>query len=359
MNQVTFLQQPATAGRPVAKACILVVDDDVSVCRLLKKILERDGYACQMAENTEAALSKIASQTFDLVISDINMPGKSGIELLKEIKKNYPNMPTLMISGVKDVNTSDSAISLGAYDYILKPFQKNQVLISVKNSLRRRCMELQDRFERENMEKIINIQTNDLNVSRIKLKRTLDGVIKSMAFALETRDPYTAGHQQRVSELCVAIGDEMGFSKEQLYWLKMAGMIHDIGKISIPAEILCKPTRLTAAEFTIIKEHPETGYNILKEIDFPYPIAEIIRQHHERLDGSGYPRGLAEDQIFVEARILAVADVVEAMASHRPYRASLGIEAALKAISGTNDQQYDPHVVETCCSLFEKKGFKL
>jgi len=357
MNQVTFLQEPKTARRPVAKASILVVDDDVSVCRLLKKILERDGYACETVKDAETALIKIGIQTFDLVISDINMPGKSGIELLKEIKKNYPNMPTLMISGIKDTNTSDSAISLGAYDYILKPFQKNQVLISVKNSLRRRCLELQDRFELENMEKIINTQTNDLNISRVKLKKTLDGVIKSMAFILETRDPYTAGHQQRVSELCVAIGNEMGFSAEQLYWLKMAAMIHDIGKISVPAEILCKPTRLTDAEFSIIKEHPETGYNILKEIDFPYPIAEIIRQHHERLDGSGYPRGLAEDQIFVEARILAVADVVEAMASHRPYRASLGIDAALKAISA-GEGQYDPHVVETCCNLFEKKGFE-
>jgi len=334
------------------------VDDDMSLCRLLQKILERDGYGCEMAQSADDAIAAIAEQAFDLVISDINMPGKSGIELLKEIKQKYPNLPTLMVSGIKDMSTSDSAISLGAYDYILKPFQKNQVLISVKNALRRRCLDLQGRFEKENMEKVINTQMNDLNLSRVKLKKTLDGVIKAMALALETRDPYTAGHQQRVAGLCVAIGNEMGFSREQLYWLRMAGMIHDIGKIAVPAEILCKPSRLSTAEFSIIKEHPDTGFTILQEIDFPYPIAEITRQHHERLDGSGYPRGLKEDEIMVEARIIAVADVVEAMASHRPYRAALGIEAALRAITEM-DRQYDPYVAETCCKLFQEKGFQL
>lgn len=250
-------------------------------------------------------------------------------------------------------------MSLGAYDYILKPFQNDQVLISVKNSLRRRCMALQDRFELENMEKVITTQTIDLSASRLKQKRTLDGVINAMALAIESRDPYTAGHQQRVARLCDAIGAEMGFSTENRYWMKMAGMIHDIGKISVPAEILCKPTRLSDAEFSIIKEHPETGYNILKGIEFPHPIAEIVRQHHERIDGSGYPRGLTEDQIYIEAKIIAVADTVEAMASHRPYRPSLGIEAALNTISDPKNRLYDPYVVETCCLLFEKKGFEL
>jgi len=296
MNQMTLPtpqeKLPGATCRPFAKASILVVDDDEAIRKLLKQILERDGYACVTARSAETALIKTASQSFDLVVSDINMPGKSGIELLKEIKKYFPNMPALMISGVKDATTSDSAISLGAYDYILKPFKKDQVLISVKNSLRRKCMELQDRFELENKEKVIHNQTIDLSASRIKLKQTLDGVIKSMALAIESRDPYTAGHQQRVARLCDAIGAEMGFSPENCYWLKMAGMIHDIGKISVPAEILCKPSRLSNAEFSIIKEHPETGYNILKEIEFPHPIAETIRQHHERLDGSGYPKGL-------------------------------------------------------------------
>ena len=363
MNQMTLPtpqeKLPGATCRPFAKASILVVDDDEAIRKLLKQILERDGYACVTARSAETALIKTASQSFDLVVSDINMPGKSGIELLKEIKKYFPNMPALMISGVKDATTSDSAISLGAYDYILKPFKKDQVLISVKNSLRRKCMELQDRFELENKEKVIHNQTIDLSASRIKLKQTLDGVIKSMALAIESRDPYTAGHQQRVARLCDAIGAEMGFSPENCYWLKMAGMIHDIGKISVPAEILCKPSRLSNAEFSIIKEHPETGYNILKEIEFPHPIAETIRQHHERLDGSGYPKGLTEDQIYVEAKIIAVADTVEAMASHRPYRPSLGIKTALKTISDPKVKLYDPYVAETCCLLFEKKGFEL
>ena len=359
MYQATLQQeQPGQSARPCTKATILVVDDDISLCRLLRKILERDGYGCEMVQSADDAITAIGTQTFDLVISDINMPGKSGLELLREIKRQCPGMATLMVSGVKDMETSDSAISLGAYDYILKPFQKKQVLISVKNALRRRCLDLQDRFEKENMEKVINTQMADLNLSRTKLKKTLDGVVKAMTRTIETRDPYTAGHQQRVAGLCVAIGNEMGFSREQLYWLKMAGMIHDIGKIAVPGEILCKPTRLSDAEFSIIREHPEIGYQILKEIEFPYPIAEITRQHHERLDGSGYPRGLKADEIMVEARIIAVADVVEAMASHRPYRAALGIEAALRAITEL-DRQYDPYVAETCCKLFQEKGFQL
>jgi putative nucleotidyltransferase with HDIG domain len=180
-----------------------------------------------------------------------------------------------------------------------------------------------------------------------------------MSLAVESRDPYTAGHQERVSDIATAIAIRMNFSKARIHYLKMAGMIHDIGKISVPAEILCKPTCLSEAEFNIMKEHPLTGYKILKEIEFPYPLAKIVYQHHERLDGSGYPNGLSGDEIYMEAKILAVADVVEAMASHRPYRPSLGIDIAIDEIKKNRGRMFDPDVVDTCCYLFENNLIKL
>ena len=176
--------------------------------------------------------------------------------------------------------------------------------------------------------------------------------------ALEMRDPYTAGHQRRVTQLACAIGKELGFSEEQTEGMRMIGFLHDIGKIAVPAEILTKPGKISEHEFSLIKTHVEAGFNILKEIHFPCPVAEAIAQHHERLDGSGYPKGLSGPDILIQARILAVADVVEAMASHRPYRPGLGIKKALEEITEKKGILYDPQVVEACIKLFTEKGFE-
>jgi PAS domain S-box-containing protein/putative nucleotidyltransferase with HDIG domain len=191
------------------------------------------------------------------------------------------------------------------------------------------------------------------------LRKALGGTIEAMALTVETRDPYTAGHQRRVSNLARGIATEMGVSKEQIQGIRMAGVIHDIGKISVPGEILSKPGNISQNELGIIKEHPQVGYNILKTVDFPWPIAQIVLQHHERMDGSGYPNGISGENILLEARILAVADVVEAMASHRPYRAALGINLALNEISKNRGSSYDPKVVDACLRLFNEKGYRL
>ena len=191
-----------------------------------------------------------------------------------------------------------------------------------------------------------------------KLRKALGGTIQVLVAAVETRDPYTAGHQQRVAHLARAIAQEMGLSLGQIEGIRMAGAIHDIGKIAVPAEILSKPGKITETEFGIIKTHPQVGYDILKGIEFPWPVAKIVLQHQERLDGSGYPAGLKGDEIILEARILAVADVVEAMASHRPYRPALGIDRALEEISKNRGILYDADVVDACVRLFREKGFK-
>jgi len=197
----------------------------------------------------------------------------------------------------------------------------------------------------------------ELRQSFERLRRTLEGTVNTLVSTIEMRDPYTAGHQRRVSQLACAIAEEMGFPEERTEGLRMAGLIHDIGKISIPAEILSKPGQLNELEWGMIKAHPQVGYDILKTTDFPWPVAKIVLQHHERMDGSGYPQGVAGEEIMLEVRILGVADVVEAMASHRPYRPAHGIDRALKEISQNRGVLYDPQVVDACLKLFTEKRF--
>jgi len=190
-----------------------------------------------------------------------------------------------------------------------------------------------------------------------RLRRTVEGAVLAMGHVVETRDPYTAGHERRVAELAVAIARELGLGDEALEGLRLAALIHDIGKIAVPAEILAKPGRLSEVEFNLIRQHARAGYEILAAIDFGAPVAEIVLQHHERLDGSGYPAGLAGEQILFAARILAVADTVEAMSSHRPYRAALGMERALKEVRRGAGSDYDPEVAAACLRVVEEQGF--
>jgi response regulator RpfG family c-di-GMP phosphodiesterase len=199
---------------------------------------------------------------------------------------------------------------------------------------------------------------NDLQESFASLRKALDGIIQAVALTVEKRDPYTAGHQRRVADLARAIASKMGLSKIQINGIRVAGSIHDLGKICVPADILSKPGRLTDHEFGIIKAHSEVGYDILKNIQFPWPIAQTIVQHHERLDGSGYPAGLKGKNIIMEARIVAVSDVVEAMSSHRPYRPALGIDMALNEIEKGRGAIYDPDAVDACISLFKTAHFQ-
>jgi putative nucleotidyltransferase with HDIG domain len=190
-----------------------------------------------------------------------------------------------------------------------------------------------------------------------KLRQTLGAIIQVLEKTVEVRDPYTAGHQRRVADLARSISSEMNFSQDRIDGIRIAGIIHDIGKIYVPAEILSKPRRLTTYEFNLIKTHPQVGYDILKSIEFPWPVAQIVLQHHERLNGSGYPNKLMHDNILVEARILGIADVVEAMASHRPYRPALGLPAALKEIASHKGTLYDSQIVDICIQIFKDKKF--
>jgi len=203
------------------------------------------------------------------------------------------------------------------------------------------------------------IAEQKLDKSYRNLQKTLEETVHALSALVEMRDPYTAGHQNRVARIARAIAQELGLSEDATQGIWVASLIHDIGKVRVPADILSRPGRLSSAEFEIIKEHPRTGYEILREIDFPWPIAEIVLQHHERINGSGYPQGLKGNEILFASRIIGVADVVEAMTYHRPYREALGLDVALDEIRGNKGILYDPDVVGACTAIFLEKGFKL
>jgi PAS domain S-box-containing protein len=204
---------------------------------------------------------------------------------------------------------------------------------------------------------IVDVTERKENVER--LRKALYATVQTIAGIVETRDPYTAGHQRRVANLSGVVAKELGLSDDQIQSLQMAGIIHDVGKISVPAEILSKPTKLTDIEFSLIKSHAQSGYDILKDIEFPWPIARMVLEHHERVNGSGYPNGLTGDKLLIESKILTVADVVESMSSYRPYRPALGIDKALEEISTHKGVFYDPVVVDACIRLFHEKDYKI
>jgi len=263
-------------------------------------------------------------------------------------------------------------LRMGVFNYLKKPIPLEELIISVNKgidllflqrglSARKRELEIETAIKKQyadNLEKIVEERTKELQQSYEKLRKTMEGAINTIAKIVETKDPYTAGHQQRVSKLAVTIAQKMKLPQEKIEGIRISSLVHDVGKISVPAEILNKPIKLSEIEYSLIRDHSQVGYDILKSIEFPWPIEKIVLQHHERLDGSGYPGGLKGDEILLEAKIICVADVVEAMSSHRPYRPSLGIDKALEEISQNTGILYDPKVVEACLKLFKEKGFK-
>ena len=360
MNNLTYDRiKGFVKGISQDKPRIMIVDDEEPIRRLLGSILKMNGDTCTLAADAKEARTFLKDQRFDLILCDVTMPGESGIDFIRYVLSKYPETAAIMVTAVDDPDVAEAALEFGAYGYIIKPFESNEVMINVSNALRRRKLEIENRSHRENLEKLVLERTDKLKKTMNDLRKAIDGIIEAMGLTVEIRDPYTAGHQRRVAEIAHSIAIEMGLSNQQIQGIRMAGVIHDIGKMAVPAEILSKPGKITEHEFGIIKTHPEVGYNILKKIDFPWPIAQIVYQHHERIDGSGYPQGLEGKDILLEARIMAVADVVEAMASHRPYRPALGIDSALEEIEKNTNEIYDPEVVDACLRIFREDKFKL
>lgn len=331
---------------------ILAVDDTPASLRLLTDILKEEGYEVRSAISGELALHAAASNPPELVLLDIRMPGMDGFEVCRRLKAQpeTSEVPVIFVSAVSETDEKVKGFGIGAVDFVTKPYQRDELLARVRTHLELNRL-------RNHLEDLVDERTAELKESEKKLRLSLLESIAALAATVEMRDPYTAGHQRRVAQLAIAIAKELKLPDEQVEGIHLASVVHDVGKIRVPAEILSKPGRLTGLEFSLIKEHPQNGHDLLKSIDFPWPIAEIVWQHHERLDGTGYPRALKGDQILLEARIIAVADVVESMMSHRPYRPALGIDAALEEVTLNKDKVFDPAIVDVCLRLFREQGF--
>ncbi len=325
---------------------ILVVDDDEGICSVLQAGIQMAGYRCSVANSPAVALDFLAEHQVDVVVADIKMPEMNGIELAQIIKREYSSDVIIMTGFIEDFNYED-IVQQGASDFLQKPVRIAEFVARLKRVL-------SERSARHDLHNALGEVKHNL----VKLRHAMEGIVQAISTTVEMRDPYTAGHQQRVADLACAIAETMDLPEDEIYGLRMASVIHDLGKITVPSEILSKPGQLSSLEYELIKSHVQAGYDILKQIEFPWPLADIILQHHERLDGSGYPKGLKDDDILLSARILSVSDVFETIASHRPYRPSLGLTRALDELRTNSGKLYDPRAVEACISLVEQGRFK-
>lgn len=325
---------------------IMVVDDNDMIRDTIRQTVEIDGYLCSTAASGVDALKILENENVDVIITDIRMPGLSGIEITKKVKKVY-DTDVIVMTGFAEDFTYEKIIEIGASDFFQKPVSAREIMLRLKRVLKERVLFK----ERKQADEALKISFN-------KLKRAHEQTVAALVSMNEIRDPYTSGHQLRVSRLSCQIAEHMGLSADMIDGIRIAGLLHDIGKISVPVEILIKPGKITKEEFNIIKEHPRIGYNILKEIEFPWPVAKIVFQHHERVDGSGYPLELQGEEILLEAKIIAVADIVEAMSSHRPYRPAFGLDKALDEINQQREIIFDPMVVDACLGLASSADFK-
>lgn len=320
---------------------ILLVDDDPN---LLKSITRQLGgsFHLDTAASAAEALGKIEQNgAYALLVTDLQMPGMDGIALLEEVWRMWPDTVTMMLTGHADRDKVIQAINEGhLFRFLEKPCTSQLLAKAFTDGLEQHRRVWAAR---------------ELHGAQ-RLKESYKNVIVGFGQIVEIRDPYTAGHQRRVAALATRLAGDLGLGSETVEAVQLASLIHDIGKIYVPAEFLNRPGRLRDIEFDVIKMHPRVGYDILKPLDVDLPISEFVYQHHERLDGSGYPRGLVGDDIHPEARIMAVADVVEAMGSHRPYRPALGLDAALAEITRGRGAIYDPVVVDACLALFAQGG---
>lgn len=336
------------------KGRLLIADDEKDIRELLKDFLENEGYECQLAANAFEALEMFRNDgDFDIIMSDIRMPGKSGLELLEEVKQINPDVMVIMISAVKDIESAITAMEKGAYDYVSKPFKLNEVAFAASKALEKRRLVLENKEYQKHLERMVEERTSELKTALSELDKTYNFTLRAMATVLDTRDTETQGHSLRVVSFTLKLAQLMKITdKNVLKTYEYGALLHDIGKIGIPDAILRKPGNLTAAEWQIMKNHPVIGYNLLRRIKFLETSAQIVLHHHEAYDGSGYPDGLGGENIPLGARIFNVADAIDAITSDRPYQKALPLATAAIELKRHSGRQFDPEIV----AVFEKVG---
>jgi putative nucleotidyltransferase with HDIG domain len=326
---------------------ILVVDDEETIREIVSSMLAGAHFQTRQAASGVEALSILESgDEFDLVLSDLMMAEMDGIALLERAKERYPDMPVVMVTAVHDIQVALQALRNGAYDYLLKPFEREQLLATVRRALENRRLKRENDAYRTNLEALVAARTQQWKTALSKLEESYDITLEALGEALDLKDAETQHHSKRVTAYTIAIARKMGLPKEEIRVIARGAFLHDIGKMAIPDDILTKPGKLTDAEMDIMKEHCYRGYKIVSRIPFLVEAAEIVYAHQERYDGLGYPRGLKGEEIPLGARIFAIADTLDAMRSDRPYRKAQSIQAARKEIELWAGRQFDPSIVK-------------
>jgi response regulator RpfG family c-di-GMP phosphodiesterase len=321
------------------QARILVVDDEETIRELLDDTLSQEGYECLTAAGVNEAVARLDRESFDLVICDIKMPGRSGLELLQIIKEKYPDTATLMATAVAELTPAIESLKMGAHDYLVKPFNLSEIAVSVKMALHANQLERENREYQLHLEERVKEQT-------LAIREMFLGGIRALIEALEAKDEYTRGHSQRVVGLCQAVARTLALSDGQVEKISLAAQLHDIGKIGVKDAVLNKPASLTPEEHAHVLSHVLLGEKILRPILRDEDILAMVRYHHEHCDGTGFPDGLQGEQIPLGARILAVADAYDAMTSDRPYRPPLPPAEAAACLREARGRQFDPQIVD-------------
>jgi putative two-component system response regulator len=321
---------------------VLIVDDESAALLAMQRSLSHK-FNIQFANSAEKGLELVHKTAFAVVISDLQMPGIDGIDFLVKVAALSPDTIRMLLTGHAEPETSIRAVNeVNIYRFLSKPCTAKVLEHAIHEGLHHYHL----------------IQTEREYYALKKWTESLGGLIQAFIKLIEAKDPYTSGHQTNVSEFSMVIAQSLGYSSQIVEQIRMAALIHDIGKIYVPVEFLYKPGHLNLSEWNIVKMHPQIGYDILSPIGFPFPLHEIVLQHHERMDGSGYPRGLKESEICIEAKVIAVADVVEAIAHHRPYRPSKGLGEAIRELSINRGTKFDSQIADQAALLLEKNLFR-
>jgi putative nucleotidyltransferase with HDIG domain len=331
---------------------ILVVDDEETIREIVCSMLTSCNYQCKQAGSGLEALALLESgEEFELMLSDLMMAGLDGNGLLEKTKEKFPDMPVVMVTAVHDISVALAAIRNGAYDYLLKPFEREQLLATVRRALENRRLKLENRTYQTNLETLVTARTEQLRKAMASLERSYDITLEALGDALDLKDAETEGHSKRVTAFTIAIARHMGLSADQIRIIARGAFLHDIGKMAIPDAILRKPGKLNPDELAIMREHCYRGFQLLKRIPFLGEASDIVYSHQEHFDGSGYPRGLKGEEIPLGARIFSVADTLDAITSDRPYRAAQTVQAAKTEIEKWGGRQFDPEVVKAFLSM--------
>jgi putative nucleotidyltransferase with HDIG domain len=341
-------------GNREVKTRVLLVDDEQAVWQILGEKLGRSGFDWRGCSGPHEALAFLSKEHFDAIVSDLKMPGMTGLDLLSETQTKHPHLAFVMATGEDDIRVAVDAMKHGADDYLVKPFHLDAAVESVRRALRKKHMEAELERYRHQLEDMVERRTHQLQIAMKRIEHAYDETLEALGAALDLRDTETAGHSRRVSLYCLEIARAMGCTNEQLKTIARGAYLHDIGKIGIPDSVLLKQGKLTPEEMTVMQTHVRIGYELLSRIPFLSSASEIVLAHQERYDGAGYPQGLLGEEIPLGARIFAIADTLDAMTSDRPYRQALPFKTARDEVIRESGKQFDPDVVRVFLSLPEE-----